>query len=105
MTMKLTSSRLQQIIKEEFHRVLSEAEDKERKDDAPDETSFIVKVPHRPGKLVEEQADAVQEAISDAIQKYHARYDMSEKHGKGYKMLGRTKDGMVRYKVFLARIK
>lgn len=104
MAITINESKLQQIIREEFRSFLNESDEDERKVEAPDEVSFIVKVRHRPGKLVEEQADAQMKAIGDAIQKYQERYDLSDNHGKGYKMLGRTKDGMVRYKIYLARV-
>jgi hypothetical protein len=97
----VTESKLKQIIKEEFYRVISESEKKE----APEHVSYEVEVPHRKGDRRTEVADAVQKAQMKAVDDHEARYDISDDHGKGYKVLGRTESGKVRYKVYLSIIK
>ena len=101
MSIRLTESKLKQIIKEEFYRALSESEKKE----APTHVSYEVEVPHRKGDRDTEVADAVQKAQMKAVDDHESRYDISDDHGKGYKVLGKTKDGKVRYKVYLTVIK
>jgi len=98
MAIHISEIKLRQIIKEELFR--------ESKDnDPPAEISYEVEVPHRPHDHDEEIADAIQKAQMKAIDDHSARYDISDDHGDGYKKLGKTKGGKIRYKVYLSHIK
>lgn len=98
---RLSEVRIRQIIEEELTRDLLESKENE----PPDKISYEVEVPHRSHDNDEEVMDAIQKAQMKAIDDHGARYDISDDHGDGYKVLGKTKGGKARYKVYLELIK
>lgn len=97
MSIRLTASRLRQIIREELRRGVNESD--RRGKDAPHNVSIPVSVPHRPKQPDIEYANAVQTAMMHAQEKHGASYDVADQEPD----IGEPEGGEVPYRVHLQR--
>lgn len=97
MAIRLTESKLRQIIRAELRRGLNESDGRGK--DAPHAISVPVEVPHRPNEPDVEYANAVQTALMHAQEKHGASYDVSDDEPD----IGEPEKGKVPYNVHLKR--